>query len=470
MDAFGPMFSSTPRISHLKIPLCRDTGKDRTATPCCPARMSLSGKIAGARPSGRYQQSREETGDPCQLPPSFYIVGRRKFLHTWSILPESGHHVPPPVALRESFTGRRAQDVERRKRRRTPPCTQAGRGPAPGTTPHGITPEGGIRCRPFRIAHEESLMHPAPALPVGTGELSGNRSIVKGQILSREDDHLQRRSGRHRGDAGTPLWTIGPQTRKVRASVTSKASESEFVLGTLHGNVETGGTDRHPQGRKQSARRYQDRAHFFFPVIGRRALFKGKCGYIRDEVPAGSPLARRLPSAAAVTARKTPVCSLFRFKSGHGGWRMAKSSVLVRSGWMTRTAHAAALWHQFDLILLVERTGADLWPLARRVKPEPLSRSSRKADMIYSDDFLLQMDRCSAMGLLENQNRPGKGRQVPWILRWGLHGLSISMVRWYGTLRVLERARCSKTVVERLEPHDSDGRYMLALFHSEERA
>ena len=136
-------------------------------------------------------------------------------------------------------------------------------------------------------------MRRAPAMPC-----SGNRLVVKGQILSREDLTID---GEVEGtiEMQEHRLTIGPNG-KVRASV--KAREV-IVLGTLHGNVETG--DR-IDIRKEAKLVGDIRTARI--VIEDGAYFKGNVDIVRAEVPkAAAAPQRRLPGLKALAS--SPVVS-----------------------------------------------------------------------------------------------------------------------------------------------------------------
>jgi cytoskeletal protein CcmA (bactofilin family) len=126
----------------------------------------------------------------------------------------------------------------------------------------------------------------------------GKSVVVKGQILSREDLTID---GEVEGtvEMQEHRLTIGPNG-KVRASV--KAREV-IVLGTLHGNVETG--DR-IDIRKEAKLVGDIRTARI--VIEDGAYFKGNVDIVRAEVPraaaatAAPPVAAPKPQASPVTA------------------------------------------------------------------------------------------------------------------------------------------------------------------------
>jgi len=122
----------------------------------------------------------------------------------------------------------------------------------------------------------------------------GRSVLVKGQILSREDLTID---GEVEGtiEMQEHRLTIG-QNGKVRASV--KAREV-IVLGTLHGNVETG--DR-IDIRKEAKLVGDIRTARI--VIEDGAYFKGNVDIVRAEVP--KPAATTMPAATTSTSGPRP--------------------------------------------------------------------------------------------------------------------------------------------------------------------
>ena len=126
----------------------------------------------------------------------------------------------------------------------------------------------------------------------------GKSVIVKGQILSREDLTID---GEVEGtiEMQEHRLTVGPNG-KVRASV--KAREV-IVLGTLHGNVETG--DRIDIRKEAKLVGDLKTARI---VIEDGAYFKGNVDIVRAEVPrpAAAPAAPRPISTAPASVSSAP--------------------------------------------------------------------------------------------------------------------------------------------------------------------
>jgi cytoskeletal protein CcmA (bactofilin family) len=124
----------------------------------------------------------------------------------------------------------------------------------------------------------------------------GKSVAVKGQILSREDLTID---GEVEGtvEMQEHRLTIGPNG-KVRASV--KAREV-IVLGTLHGNVETG--DRIDIRKEAKLVGDIKTARI---VIEDGAYFKGNVDIIRAEVPRPAAAAPAASAPRPVTATPTP--------------------------------------------------------------------------------------------------------------------------------------------------------------------
>ena len=138
----------------------------------------------------------------------------------------------------------------------------------------------------------------------------GKSVVVKGQILSREDLTID---GEVEGtiEMQEHRLTIG-QNGKVRASV--KAREV-IVLGTLHGNVETG--DR-IDIRKEAKLVGDIRTARI--VIEDGAYFKGNVDIVRAEVPKRRPAAPLpgAPSAATNSPANSPVSASPAMAAGAG--------------------------------------------------------------------------------------------------------------------------------------------------------
>ena len=173
----------------------------------------------------------------------------------------------------------------------------------PAPKPAAAQPPAAQPARPQPVK-ETTPMSTAPTRPVESFEaprsgnaVLGKSAIVKGQILSREDLTID---GEVEGtiEMQEHRLTIGPNG-KVRANV--KAREV-IVLGTLHGNVETG--DR-LDIRKEAKLVGDIRTARI--VIEDGAYFKGNVDIIRAEVgksasPAASAPRPQAASPAAATA------------------------------------------------------------------------------------------------------------------------------------------------------------------------
>ena len=125
----------------------------------------------------------------------------------------------------------------------------------------------------------------------------GKSVMVKGQILSREDLTID---GEVEGtiEMQEHRLTIGPNG-KVRASV--KAREV-IVLGTLHGNVETG--DRIDIRKEAKLVGDLKTARI---VIEDGAYFKGNVDIVRAEVPRPAAASPAVSAPRPVTATPAPV-------------------------------------------------------------------------------------------------------------------------------------------------------------------
>jgi hypothetical protein len=118
--------------------------------------------------------------------------------------------------------------------------------------------------------------------------------------------------------------------------------------------------------------------------------------------------------------------------------------------------------------LLVERPGLTLLDLAG-VSQSTVAFITNYGHRIYSDDFLLQMDRCFGDGdFYENQADPQKVAQfLDTALDYPSQHFDGALV--WDTLEFLH-GPLLETVVRRLHHMLRPGAYLLALFHSEERA
>ena len=118
--------------------------------------------------------------------------------------------------------------------------------------------------------------------------------------------------------------------------------------------------------------------------------------------------------------------------------------------------------------VLVERPGLTLLDLAG-VSQETVGFVTGYGHRIYSDDFLLQMDRCFGDGdFYENQADPQKvARFLDTALDYPAQHFDGALV--WDTLEFLS-GPLLETVVRRLSHMLRPGSYLLALFHSEERA
>ena len=118
--------------------------------------------------------------------------------------------------------------------------------------------------------------------------------------------------------------------------------------------------------------------------------------------------------------------------------------------------------------LLVERPGLTLLDLAG-ASQSTVAFITDLGHRIYSDDFLLQMDRCFGDGdFYENQADPEKvARFLDTALDYPAQHFDGALV--WDTLEFLS-GPLLETVVRRLHHMLRPGSYLLALFHSEERA
>lgn len=173
----------------------------------------------------------------------------------------------------------------------------------PAPKPVAAQPPAAQPARP-QPAKEGIPMSTVPSRPTEsfdaprTGNaVLGKSVIVKGQILSREDLTID---GEVEGtiEMQEHRLTVGPNG-KVRASV--KAREV-IVLGTLHGNVETG--DR-IDIRKEAKLVGDIRTARI--VIEDGAYFKGNVDIVRAEVP--KPAATAATTSASAPRPQTPATS-----------------------------------------------------------------------------------------------------------------------------------------------------------------
>jgi hypothetical protein len=118
--------------------------------------------------------------------------------------------------------------------------------------------------------------------------------------------------------------------------------------------------------------------------------------------------------------------------------------------------------------LLVERPGLTLLDLAG-VSQSTVAFVTNYGHRIYSDDFLLQMDRCFGAGdFYENQSDPQKVAQfLDTALDYPAQHFDGALV--WDALEFLSEPLLD-TVVQRLHRMLRPGSYLLALFHAEERA
>jgi len=118
--------------------------------------------------------------------------------------------------------------------------------------------------------------------------------------------------------------------------------------------------------------------------------------------------------------------------------------------------------------LLAERPGLTLLDLAG-VSQSTVAFITNYGHRIYSDDFLLQMDRSFGHGdFYENQSDPEKVAQfLATALDYPAQHFDGALV--WDTLELLT-GPLLETVVRRLHHMLRPGAYLLALFHSEERA
>jgi hypothetical protein len=117
--------------------------------------------------------------------------------------------------------------------------------------------------------------------------------------------------------------------------------------------------------------------------------------------------------------------------------------------------------------LLAERPGLTFLDLAG-ASQSTVGFITNQGHRIYSDDFLLQMDRCFGEGdFYENQSDPQKIAQfLDAALDYPAQHFDGALV--WDTLEFLH-GPLLETVVRRLSNMLRPGSYMLALFHAEER-
>jgi hypothetical protein len=117
--------------------------------------------------------------------------------------------------------------------------------------------------------------------------------------------------------------------------------------------------------------------------------------------------------------------------------------------------------------LLVERPGLTLLDLAG-ANQSTMGFLTNLGHRVYSDDFLLQLDRCFGDGdFYENQSDPKKVDQfLSSALDYSEQNFDAALV--WDSLEFLS-GPLLETVVERLSKMLRPGSYMLALFHNEER-
>jgi cytoskeletal protein CcmA (bactofilin family) len=159
-----------------------------------------------------------------------------------------------------------------------------------------------VRPQPAKEASPMSTVPSRPTesfdAPRAGNAVLGKSVVVKGQILSREDVTID---GEVEGsiEMQEHRLTVGPNG-KVRASV--KAREV-IVLGTLHGNVETG--DRIDIRKEAKLVGDIKTARI---MIEDGAYFKGNVDIIRAEVPkpSAAPAASAPRSAATGTPSSAP--------------------------------------------------------------------------------------------------------------------------------------------------------------------
>jgi cytoskeletal protein CcmA (bactofilin family) len=164
-------------------------------------------------------------------------------------------------------------------------------------------------------AKETSPMSSVPNRPTESFEATrtgnavlGKSAVVKGQILSREDLTID---GEVEGtiEMQEHRLTVGP-SGKVRASV--KAREV-IVLGTLHGNVETG--DR-IDIRKEAKLVGDIRTARI--VIEDGAYFKGNVDIVRAEVPKSASATPAAASPRTATTSASPTTASPAMAAGAG--------------------------------------------------------------------------------------------------------------------------------------------------------
>jgi len=194
----------------------------------------------------------------------------------------------------------------RRKEEEKPPP------PKPVAAQPAQPPPQTIKPQP---AKETSPMSSVPNRPTESFEATrtgnavlGKSAVVKGQILSREDLTID---GEVEGtiEMQEHRLTVGP-SGKVRASV--KAREV-IVLGTLHGNVETG--DR-IDIRKEAKLVGDIRTARI--VIEDGAYFKGNVDIVRAEVPKSASATPAAASPRPATTSASPTTASPAMAAGAG--------------------------------------------------------------------------------------------------------------------------------------------------------
>jgi cytoskeletal protein CcmA (bactofilin family) len=194
----------------------------------------------------------------------------------------------------------------RRKEEEKPPP------PKPVAAQPAQPPPQTIKPQP---AKETSPMSSVPNRPTESFEATrtgnavlGKSAVVKGQILSREDLTID---GEVEGtiEMQEHRLTVGP-SGKVRASV--KAREV-IVLGTLHGNVETG--DR-IDIRKEAKLVGDIRTARI--VIEDGAYFKGNVDIVRAEVPKSASATPAAASPRTATTSASPATASPAMAAGAG--------------------------------------------------------------------------------------------------------------------------------------------------------
>ena len=118
---------------------------------------------------------------------------------------------------------------------------------------------------------------------------------------------------------------------------------------------------------------------------------------------------------------------------------------------------------------LEERAGMAILDLAG-ANQSTVSFITDYGHRLYSDDFLLQLDRCFGEGDFLRKPDPTLGpARNSWIAN-SIFRMSTSTARWCGTYWSIFQRPLLQTVVERLHRMLRPGAGLLAFFHADERA